>query len=428
MYLKISNKGIVDPEAFSLIGASTKRGDSTKIGMFGSGNKYAISYLFRNNYEFHVFSGKSTIDFNTEQRSFKEQDFQVITINNVSTSITTEMGPDWTLWKVIREFYSNAIDEGLIDFKMVDEIDDNKIDNETAIYIKADDEIINFYNNVDEYFAIDRKVLFENEVGKIYRKISTNSCFFRKGIKCYQTPKNSIFDYDFNDISITEDRVVSYSWNIAEQMWKLLSACDNQMVIRQVIQELRTDDYYEDRINDGMVTFYGEFSSSWDDALKDCKIAPRHLAGWMKQDERVKTYLLPRRLYTLLISKFGEEKKSDSFKMSNKGAPFVISDMTKIQEDTFKSVMQFFKECNYEIPYDIRVVDFKIKDIHGGTEASTILIGINALDQGKTWTANVIIEEFIHIKYDAADETRKFQNSAIGELINYMKVINANNL
>ena len=57
-YLKITNKNEVQIEAFTLVGASTKREDSSKIGMFGSGNKYALSYLVRNNYDLKIFSGR----------------------------------------------------------------------------------------------------------------------------------------------------------------------------------------------------------------------------------------------------------------------------------------------------------------------------------------------------------------------------------
>ena len=38
-YLKISNKGEIDPNAFRLRGASTKRNDEMKIGFFGIGLK-----------------------------------------------------------------------------------------------------------------------------------------------------------------------------------------------------------------------------------------------------------------------------------------------------------------------------------------------------------------------------------------------------
>ena len=35
-YLKIKNLGVMEPMALTLMGASTKAGDSSKIGMFGS--------------------------------------------------------------------------------------------------------------------------------------------------------------------------------------------------------------------------------------------------------------------------------------------------------------------------------------------------------------------------------------------------------
>ena len=63
MYLKISNKGNIDINAFRLMGASTKRG-SDKIGFFGSGLKYGISTLLREGIGLRVFSGiEEIIDF-----------------------------------------------------------------------------------------------------------------------------------------------------------------------------------------------------------------------------------------------------------------------------------------------------------------------------------------------------------------------------
>ena len=57
-YLKIVNKGEIYEKAFTLIGASTKRGDDSKIGFFGSGLKYAMAVLLRN--EIHFKTGNST--------------------------------------------------------------------------------------------------------------------------------------------------------------------------------------------------------------------------------------------------------------------------------------------------------------------------------------------------------------------------------
>lgn len=35
-YIRIKNKGLIEPQALHLLGASTKTNDATKIGQFGS--------------------------------------------------------------------------------------------------------------------------------------------------------------------------------------------------------------------------------------------------------------------------------------------------------------------------------------------------------------------------------------------------------
>src|SRR5690606_23195208 len=102
-----------DVNAFTLIGATTKRDDNTKIGLYGSGNKYAISALIRNNIDFRVFSGDNEIRFSTKETTFRDKNFSIITINGKDTSLTTNMGgEDWDdPFAPIREIYSNALDE-----------------------------------------------------------------------------------------------------------------------------------------------------------------------------------------------------------------------------------------------------------------------------------------------------------------------------
>ena len=109
--IEIANNGEVPVEAFTLMGASTKRGDDTKIGYFGSGLKYAISKLTKDGVDLKIYSGKKEIKITTTNVSLGREKFKRININKRPTSLTTEMGPDWELWQAIREIYCNAADE-----------------------------------------------------------------------------------------------------------------------------------------------------------------------------------------------------------------------------------------------------------------------------------------------------------------------------
>ena len=88
-YLRIKNNGLIDPLALTLVGASTKRNDETKIGQFGSGNKFAMAYLIRNGYEVQIYAGKRNIAIETVDETFRGIDFKIIKIDGRETSITT---------------------------------------------------------------------------------------------------------------------------------------------------------------------------------------------------------------------------------------------------------------------------------------------------------------------------------------------------
>jgi len=427
MYLRISNKGEVDPLAFTLVGASTKRNDENKIGMFGSGNKYAIAHLFRNNYDFHVFSGDKQITFELKPVTLHDETFNVVVVDGKETSITTNMGTHWTLWQAIRELYSNAVDEGLIDFDVVEHISFEESNAGcTVVFIELKPDLQDIWENIGDYFAINKELVFECSIGRIYKKHSPSTCVYRKGIRCFDTTKPSIFDYDFNDIAISETRIIRFSWDLPQEIWKLLYKCDNEYVVRKVLNSIETTGLLERGIDDSMVSTYSDdMSDTWKRCLKESNIVPSGMGGYVKDSEKSSTKILPKRLYTDLVSKFGEELKPKSFRATRNGVSYRVASPTPLMLQIIKDVQAFFKECKFEIEYPVDVVDFMNKNIHGGIADETILIDINAFDKGAVWIANIMIEEFIHIKYGAPDESRQFQDESIRLFLRYMQEHNA---
>ena len=429
-YLVIENEGMLELGALSLMGASTKRGDSSKIGMFGGGNKYALAYFLRNNIDIKILVGTKEVKIETRTETFRDRKFDVVWIDGEKTSITTEMGQEWTLWQAIRELYSNAVDEGLRTFAVMNMGEFCPTEGVTSILVEATPEVGNFMFNIQDYIAINKEVLYENEHGKVYRKHGTKACIYRKGIKCFETSKSSIYDYDFNSIRINENRLVDYYWQVPEKMYKILYACDDVNLIRNILYNLsNSKNFLEHQIDDSIVTIHDSISGAWVNAIEDKNICPKNLSGYLEDEEKMKTLFLPDKIYNAIVAETGAKNQPASFKVTSMGEPFrIVEELDPLKEYMLNEVMEFLHECKFDIPYIITVVDFKNKDIHGGIGDEEILLAVNAFDKGKDWVLNVILEEYIHLKHKANDCSRKFQDAAIGELITYMKIINTNSL
>ena len=153
-YLVISNNGLIEKEDLFLIGSSTKRNQSGKIGMFGSGWKYALSWLIRNDVSPKIFSGLKEIKVDYTVVLHRDNPVKVITVDGEKTSITTSMGPKWNGWMALREIVSNAIDEGgfnmttILNPKELNNLDENS----TVIYIPINFELSEVLRNFNNYF------------------------------------------------------------------------------------------------------------------------------------------------------------------------------------------------------------------------------------------------------------------------------------
>lgn len=133
-YLMIQNPGVAPEEAFTLLGASTKRGgdNAAIIGKFGTGNKQAVGVFLRHRLTPTVFAGTLRMEFTTRTQGvndgIREHEFNRVVVkfggkdrNGVSRSATEDLGyvlehgaTDWTSLDLgLREFVSNALDRAV---------------------------------------------------------------------------------------------------------------------------------------------------------------------------------------------------------------------------------------------------------------------------------------------------------------------------
>ena len=419
-YLKIENAGLLEKDALTLIGASSKRNDNNKIGQFGSGNKYALAFLLRNGYEPKIFSGLDEIKITTNKTIFREVEFEVIYIDDNKTSITTQMGKDWKLWQALREIYSNALDEGEAKIQLVDNI--SPLRNKTQFYLKLDDHIKEFVDQFDKYFSERKVVLFECRFGKILEKAPGKTNIYRKGIRCLDWDRKSYFDYDLPNLDIDEDRLIKYHWQVEEEIWKVLFSCNDKKIIKKVLTELPNDSYIESALSDISDFDKKYLSKEFREILSEGQVAPQNLSGLLDLEESQKVFILPNKIFNAIRPELDEKSVDEKFRIGSNNILYMnINPIPPLYQATINRAKEFFKECDFEIPYEIIVGKFDKKEYHGLADGKSIVISDICIEKGVNWVVNTIIEEFIHIKYSVGDKTRAFQDSVIYEFITYMK-------
>lgn len=300
-YLKIKNDGELDIRLVALMGGTTKASDKYKIGQFGTGLKYTLAYLFRNNIDFKIFSGESQVQIKTETERIKDTDFEIICIDGHRTSITTQMGFQWTPWMIIRELWCNALDEG---GHSKDIVTDEKISGEagkSTFYIQLMPDIQQVLDDWGSYFIHNARPLWDSEECAIYENRNKGKLkLYKHGVLIYQHPKlESLFYYDIKGAEINELR--EFKGSISYEIFNALRS-PNDVVISHFLSNI-TEDHYEGCELD--YAWFTSFANVWRETIGSRRIS--HGGGSSYQDEGLdlsNIIKLPKRVYTALTKDF----------------------------------------------------------------------------------------------------------------------------
>ena len=418
-YLKIQSQGEIEARAFTLIGNSTKRGDASQIGMFGSGLKYAISSLLRNNINFKVFSGTKELDFSLRKEGFRNTEFQVICLNGQETSFTSSMGgEDWdNPFAPIREIYSNALDED------EDAILDKSYgahgnEDTTSFFIEMTPDVRDFYKNLDLYFCQkNENVLFSNRAGSVYKSTRQGLRMFRKGILCYQRDFKGQYNYNSPHFVINESRVLNNSGLAAYTVGDIWKMCKDSSLILQFLQTINEDNSYSRRI-DFQTNQYIEhqtsgFSKAWEQVVRENKFAAYESVFLFEASQLAGRIFLPYALIEALRIQF---HFIDVIGLRSKGRGVVynvIEKPTQIIVDKVTDSMSSLMKTRYKSRLEDPVVKY-CKFENEGTLAladdGVIYLSVKLESKSIPEISKIIIEENEHNRTGFKDKSRAFQD------------------
>lgn len=254
------------------MGGSDKSGDSNKVGLYNSGFKFSMALAHRNNVDLSVkvydteydepFERKRetvyTVGVFTEfcDQTGKEKElleiYKNVTTQNfhspncsdygggeypeevIKTGFSTRLGVDWELYMLLRELYSNMIDEG----GEYSEIPYKNVSYGTIVTLsfEEDSEFANIWENRHLYinekeplYTINYNVdALENEEG--YLRI------YKQNILVYEDKKiPSKFAYNVKSGTIDERRILSNVYSVESDIVYAIKSTENESFLRQII-------------------------------------------------------------------------------------------------------------------------------------------------------------------------------------------------
>lgn len=410
-YLKIQNNGELDIRLVALMGGTTKANDKYKIGQFGTGLKYTLAFLYRNNLDFKIFVGNDEVKLHTEIETIRNEEFEIICINGQRTSITTRMGEDWEAWMIVRELWCNALDEG----GAAKDVTETPIGEEgkTIFYIQADSQIQSVLSNWDKYFIHEVAPMFKNETYAIY-PAGEHLCIYKQGVLIYESKTSkSLFCYDVANADINELREFKGSINC--EIATALSRC-NETVASYFLENI-TEDYYEGSNHMDYEWYLGKWSAAWTTAIGNAKIvynkAVENAAARGIEIDTVANIVVPEIVYKALTNKF---PGIGALRVAGKAKEF-LEHYDPLIENKVKQALTILEACNYIMHPDLDFVYgfFEDKRIQGmiNFEQKKVYISNTLLQRPLFDVITTIVEENEHFNTNMSDNTREFQQHFI---------------
>lgn len=409
-YLKISNDGELDIRLVALMGGTTKAKKEHLIGNFGSGLKYTLAFLLRNNLDFKIYSGENLIDIKTDNEVIRDESFDIICINGHRTSITCNMGLDWQAWMIIRELWSNALDEGGQERSVTETVVGAA--GKTTFYIQVDAQIKEVLDNWNKYFIQDQEPISVTPYHKIYPG-GKFLRLYKQGVLIYEdTERPAMYSYDITHATLNELREFKGSSDF-EVTHALAGA--NSTVVKYFLENI-TDAYHE-ALPMAYEYSWIDWGSAWREEIGNAKlmhpeILKEHHARGIALNPN-DFIIVPKPVFKALTQKF---EGISALRIAKDGSAFYENYDEKI-ENMVKQGLVILESCGYTMHPELeyRYGFFEDKRTLAQIQFDEKIICVSQTMLGKSLFSVVamLIEENEHFNTGMRDESREFQQHFI---------------
>lgn len=412
-YIKISNQGLLNIKLMTLMGGTTKENQPEKIGFFGTGGKYLMSYMARNDLSLRLFVGKKEVKIEAKPENVGGVDFKIIHIDGKETSITDKMGRDWKPWYILREVWSNALDEGKPKRSLVSNV--SGVENRTTFFLEADVEFLNVWNNWTKYFIQDLEPLHVQDGFKLYSGNSDTLKIYKQGVLVSEKKVDggSIFSYDIDKCNINELRELLDTADAL--IYKTVTQLDSKKMVTYFLENCN------EKVYEGGMDYdwgwYKGFNETWKDAIGNAKLIHKEALDKIKAREvnidTTGTIVIAKGLYKALTKKF---EGIGALRVANKNNEF-FEYLEPELELKIKQALTILEQCDYWVHPELKFIFGEFGNKTTMAEVSLdkkeILISNKFMQKSLFSIIAMLIEENEHFNTGLNDETRAFQQHFI---------------
>lgn len=241
------NDGLIDLRCITTFGVTVKVG-SSPIGYFGTGLKYAIAVLLREDQQVTLYRGDKQYKFTIRDEEIRGEEFPVVYMNDEAMPFTTNLGKNWELWMAYRELYANALDEPLhrIYRRTNDVIPKGSLEGKTAFVVQGDEFDV-VHDTHDEIFLTTHPVHILEGV-EIHDGTHGDEWLYYRGIRVQKFPRPGLHTYNITaELRLTEDRTLPSRSDADRIIAKAIAGCDVPWLIRSMLEA--TQRHYESSID-----------------------------------------------------------------------------------------------------------------------------------------------------------------------------------
>lgn len=389
MAILFKNIGLIDPDSITTFGVCAKETDNP-IGYFGTGLKYAIAVLLREQQKITIYSGQNKYTFSLVDSTIRGKEFNIVAMNGDKLGFTTELGKNWEIWQAFRELFCNCLDENGICKQ--GHHPETLNDDETIIVCEGK-QIETEFNRKHEIIITERQCdpIHKSGFSEIY--YGESEWLYYRNIRCAKLPKPSLFTYNIiNEQNLTEDRTFS------NQSCALYSAA--RSILSAPI------DIVETAVLAGRGAIEHDFDYQW-----SLQPGPEFLNAVNKL-LRTSSAVLNRSAVAVFK------------KYTNKDVLPEPYYPTEQETQKVDEAIAFLKSWSYPVDnYEILFVETLGGRTVAEARGSKILLTREVLMMGDSTIKQTLLEEFLHIRHGFADESRELQTYLFQTLVAAMEKI-----